>query len=369
VALFRVLSFVVALLASAGAVWVAGGRAVALSRAERPGTGLDVMSQVRAWREGFVADRGQLRIALLGDSMLMSHQGAPSVPARLVKLVNQARPSGSQVSLRPLPLSGWTMMGQYCALDEIIEAKPSLVVIELNPRALQPGGLGWYSFPELAGLIRGRRLWEAALLPLSDVGVTADRLLFYRLLVTMQLEGAWRAVTNRQAQILNSWGIFEGWTEKVTGVESMSERRMAAWNASMDRLTTPGKAGPNRVQMEMMLSAMLGGVAYRGNHRVEMLGAVLADLARAHIPVLLWVSPINVERVRSLGLSTDGLGRSIATLRKVAAEHGAQFLDLHQALPASAFRDAGDHFTVAGPDNGTSLVAAPLARAIARALQ
>jgi hypothetical protein len=187
--------------------------------------------------------------------------------------------------------------------------------------------------------------------------------------VKLGLEGLWGSLIDRQARVLNSWGIFEGWTEKVTGVASMNERRMAIWNATVSARTTPGKPGPNRVHVEMMLSAGLSGDGYRGSHRVEMLAALLRGLERAGIPVLVWVSPVNVEHVRSLGLSTDGLGRSIAALRKVARDSGAEFLDLHEALPGSAFRDAGDHYTVAGPDSGTSLVAAPLARAISRALQ
>lgn len=366
--LFRIVSFGLAFLVSASAVWVAGELAVASSGADRGPTALDIMGNVRTWRKRLAHDHRRRRVALIGDSMLGSEGDIPSladmVPARL----NASKPKKSRVSVHPLVVYGWTMIGEYCAADEIIAAKPELVVLELNLRALQPFPLAAAGFPELGGLIRGPRLLEAALLPLSDAGITLDRLLFHRLLVKYDLEDPWLALFDRQARLLNSRDVLERWIEKKTHVETVDLRKFSSVEEVFRRQLAPGGHRSQRWHVEATFGAVLGGME-RPNARLEVLGALLDHLRRAGVPVLVWASPVNVEYMRSLGLSMSGLDRSMVTIRRTVEQNGATFLDLHALLRDEAFRDLGDHYTLEGEVNGAEHVAEPLAEAIQSALQ
>jgi hypothetical protein len=73
---------------------------------------------------------------------------------------------------------------------------------------------------------------------------------------------------------------------------------------------------------------------------------------------------VNIEHIRSLGLSLDGLERSIVTIRQIVESSGAGFVDLHALLPDRAFRDARDHVTPDGEWNGTAMLGEQLARVI-----
>jgi hypothetical protein len=127
----------------------------------------------------------------------------------------------------------------------------------------------------------------------------------------------------------------------------------------------PGKVRQNRQAAEKALAGVLGGIGSRAP-RLVVLEALLEDLHRARIPVLLWVSPVNVEHLRSLGIRLDGLDRSMSTVEAAVRRTGADFVDLHAFLPDAAFRDAGDHMTANGDPDGLALVAARLVPEIRR---
>ena len=103
-----------------------------------------------------------------------------------------------------------------------------------------------------------------------------------------------------------------------------------------------------------------------GEARLRIFEALIKTYRRAGVPVLVWVPPLNIEQLRDLGLSVEGLNETVTVLRHLAEANGASLIDLHALLPDAAFLDSSDHFTVAGKPNGTAIVGVALARALAK---
>jgi hypothetical protein len=352
---------------SAGLSCFAVERALVLLRSERSNMTLDMIGVLRTFQDDLLRDPGHRRIALVGDSMLVAPAGTIPLPDRVEAILNRRRKQETHVSMHTLSWPAWGVIGEYCVADEIIGTKPNLIVLELNLRALESGPLGPFAYPELAGWIRSSRLVEASLLPLSDAGITLNRLLFYRLIVASHLDGAWVGLLDRQARLLHMRGTLEDWLERKTGITTVAARQLGAGAEAYRRLLVPGKLRAQRVQVDAMLGSVLGGIDAHDD-RLKVLEALLRTFRRADIPVLVWASPVNVQHMRSLGLSMDGLDRSLETVRAVVEPAGARFLDLHAVLTDLSFRDSGDHYTLEGEANGTAIVASRLARAIQRAM-
>jgi hypothetical protein len=364
----RLVTFLVAFGASAVSCARLADRAIAASGAERGAIALDFAPDVERWRKETLDAPAQRRIAFVGDSMLWSSEGAMSLPDRIARIVNRSLPKRKRWRPHPLASGGFTMLGEYCLADDIIDTKPSLLVLEVNLRALQPGPLGPFSRAELAGRIRWPRIVEAAFAPLSDAGLTVDRLLFYRLLTKLGLERPWSAVIDRQARLVNASTTFETWLETKTHSNTMERRQFQGGIDILARAFVPGKSvvRPTRENSLSQLGALFGGLE-APNGRLRVLELLLDDFRREGIPVLVWVSPVNVDHFRSVGLSTDGLAQSVQKLRAMAKASGASFVDLHEAVPDGGFRDSLDHYTVRGEQDGTAIVARELAKAIGRA--
>jgi hypothetical protein len=354
---------VLAFAAGGKLVWASAERAVVLFGATRSPMALDLVSRVQAFVAELAVDKTRRRVGFVGDSMLEAPPGETALPERALDAANRRVPGRRQLHGHALSVPAVTPIGEYCVLDELIDGKPDLIALELNLRALQPGPLGPFSYAEFSGWIRASRLREAAFLPLSDAQITLDRLLFYRFLVASHSEDAWRALLDRQATVLNTRDLLEGYIERRTGVSTSVERRLAAAGYGYARLLVPGTAFGTVAHVESMLGSVLQGVDSE-NPRLKLLRVLLMELRAAGIPTLVWVSPVNVDHMRSIGLSMDGLERSMGTIRAVVESAGASFLDLHDALRREAFRDSGDHYTYSGKPDGTAIVGARLGAAV-----
>jgi hypothetical protein len=119
----------------------------------------------------------------------------------------------------------------------------------------------------------------------------------------------------------------------------------------------------SRSRAEQSLGAVLRGLP-ADNPGLHFLNALLSRFRVANIPVLVYIAPFNIEYIKALGISTDGLPSSIASIRRVVESQGAQLLDLHASLPDAAFIDEGDHYQFNGEANGQRLLARPLAAAL-----
>jgi hypothetical protein len=364
--LLRGASFLVAFALSAVGIWRLSDLALTRLGVERGNTSLDFTEVLESWRSRALKEPEGRRIVFVGDSMMQSPSpGIRTLPDRVWRVANQHAPASRHFRSQALAIGGMTILPEYFLVDEITSAKPSLVVLEVNLRGMQPGSLGGFGLAELAGLVRWPRLAEAAFAPLGDAGLTFDRVLLYRLLTKNHLERPWAAVLDRQARTVNVLLKLEEGLERRLDVNTLFARKLAT-SGLFARNFVPKRPRASAFSVMASLGAALGRFE-APNDRLRLFELVLRDLKRAETPVLVWVSPVNVEHIRSLGLATDGLPWATAKLAAIARDAGASFLDLHALLPDAAFRDSGDHPTLEGTPDGTAAVAKELADAVSRA--
>ena len=364
--MFKVASFHVALVATAAAVWLFSGWLVDELDIPRPNLTLDLVPRVVAFRNSMKHDRARFRVAMMGDSMIFTEWPGKSVPS-WVEDELKSREGTPRTSVHVISYAAWGTAPEYCMADEIAKAKPDLLVLELNLRLLGPAPLGIVSYPELAGHIANDRLLEAAFLPLSHAGITLGKLLFHRSIVLSQHELHLRDIQMRQAKVFHLRETLEEWLDAKTGRQDYSMRKFAWGIGLSNRYLERGKkrSRDNPSHARDALGDVLDGIP-EDHPRLVVFGAMLADFKRRGVPVLVWVSPINLDHLNSLGLDTSHVDASISTIRKIVERHGARFVDLHALLHDAEFFDAGDHYTREGSPSGAQLVGQELGQAIGR---
>lgn len=361
--LFRAAAFVLSFIASAASVWALAGTLLTFVGSARRPLVVDIYAQARKWRRNLQRDQVHDRVALIGDSVLLSDWGnSVPVQVRNALFLHGAPP----LNVQSLGWPGLGSISEYCLADEIISAKPDLIVLEVNLRGFVAGPLGSAGYPELAGHIKTERLLEAATLPLSDGGITLDRLLFYRAIVASGFESAWVDVLDRQARLVHERENLEEWMEARTGGSALYARKVSLGIVAYARSLVPGRNRATRARLQKNLWPVFEGVP-PDTGRLRVLGAALRTFRRAGIPVLVWLAPANVQHFRYLGLDIEGLGRSAAAIRQVVEETGSAFVDLHYLLPDEGFADSSDHVTMGGYFDGAAALGDRLAVEIIKA--
>ena len=361
--LLRVVGFVLSFFASAWSVWLLSGALLTLVGSSRRPLVVDIYPQARKWRRSLQRDRVHARVALIGDSVLLS-DWANSVPVQVRRSLALRGPL--LLNVQSLGWPGLGPIAEYCLADEIIAAQPDLIVLEVNLRGFVAGSLGSAGYPELAGHIETGRLLEAATLPLSDAGITLDRLLFYRGLVAFGLEPAWIDVLDRQARLVHERDELELWVDASTGSKARYERKLSIGIVAYARSLVPGRNRATRARLQKNMWPVFEGISPETG-RLRVLGATLSTFRKAGIPVVVWLAPANVQHFRYLGLDVEGLDRSAAAIRQVVEGAGASFVDLHWLLPDAGFADSSDHVTMDGSFNGATALGARLALEITKA--
>lgn len=315
--------------------------------------------------------RGETTVALLGASALVSYPEGRRVPDRL-----QQRLSARVVSLG-MPGSG--PFDYYFLADEVAAVGPDAVVIAVNLDHFSEAWRDAYSRPQLAGWVRPARLAEALALPLERTGLTADRLLFYVAVVQAGGYDAWYWLTLRQAQLgrarerLEAWlqgGVYEPRSDTGDDTPERRFRRAVSRDTIARVFDSPDLRHYREPALREHYEAVLAGLP-DDDPVLEVLDATIRRLTGAGARVLVYVEPIETGPLRRAGLLDDageaGLSRSLAALAATARARGASFVDLHDALPSEAFRDAPGHLAfedgVDGPDRLAALLA-PAVRAL-----
>jgi hypothetical protein len=363
----RVFGFIASFLASIYAAWTLSALVVTKTKAQRMPITLDIIPQLGSFRKAMLGKSEKKRVALIGDSVLLPEPRKESVPIKLVKALG--RSSGTSADLHVLSWPALGPIAAYCLLDEILAVRPDIVVLEVNLRSVGARQLGAFGFPELAGYIRANRLPEAAFLPLSDAGITLDRLLMYRSLFALGAQKPWASLADRQARLVHVRDFVEDRIARATGGERALLGRqfaIAAWVYARD--LTPGRNRITKHAALVKLRPVLEGVPPEGT-RLRVLSATLERLGAAGVPTVVWVPPVNLEHMGSLGFSSDGLSRSAKSVGLVTKAAGASFVDLHGILGNDAFVDSGDHLTGDGSEDGARAVGDRLAREVSKALR
>jgi hypothetical protein len=362
---WRALLFSVGFIASASAVWLAASRAVDAAHIDRVALSFVLHDNALAFRKAFVKVRAPQRVAMVGDSTLMFAEGmkAPRIqtlPERVAAALRKYGERGERIAVKTLRVPGLGPPGMYFASDEIIAARPDRIVLALNLRCFT--SMRSFSYEESAGFMSVGQLLEALRLPMFAAGLTADRLLFYNALVALGADEVWPLVRQLQGRafklrehLANSADAAIGSTANADMQFGLGISRWGRTTISVDNLPRVSLEAAN-----LSLAPIVRGLSAQ-HSGLRILAAVLARFRRANIPTLVYVEPINVEHLRSIGLPLDQLPGSLRTIQRAVEREGAEFVDFHDILPERAFRDAGDHYTFDGQPNGTFRLASALA--------
>jgi hypothetical protein len=330
----------------------------------RPQITLDAVHTMRVQLAGpSQAPNASTKVVLVGDSLMMGAQlnSQTWVSGATANRLALARPA--PVATKSLVYSGLSVYSHYYVVDEILAMKPNLVVIEFN---LYYFSRFWQGRERvhLASLMRSTR-WPALLrLQPERVGLTVDKLLWFRSLYTADWFDDWRWLQLETARAAKGYWVaaeaLQAWSEATEGLQfrdRIRARRFGERNLPYRQRATPLYA------RELYGPALEGNVA--GHAVLDVLSALLSALEEQGVATMVFVPPYNVEHLRTIGVWNDaGVLETIAEVRRVAESEGARFVDLHDTLPDTAFRDSMDHLTDTGPESGVKQLSERLSREI-----
>ena len=354
------LAFLVALFFSFGLAQVLGASGI-----KAPRTNLDVLELFQSRLAEVEATGG---IAFLGDSTAMSGQGRQyTIPGRLGALLGEQAGGPPVVSLAE---AGLGPMDFYLLASEVAEARPSAVVLSVNMAALSHVWTQRLSHPEFASVIGGERWLSAFGLPPVVNAVKADRLFLYPVLEALGLRGAWQAIHRYQALVLQAWrdlgtaiGAGDGPWTRPGGIahEFASIKEAKDQKALLQEIL--------RVQQWNRYGKAIQGVEGE-DPSLQIIAAALEPWARADIPVLVVVIPINIELIDQLGIDDPvGRMRTVRALAGIARSVDARFLDLHTLLPEESFADWQGHYSLDPTPGAPSLIAESMVPVLASMVQ
>ncbi|MCC6766669.1 MAG: hypothetical protein IT293_18580 [Deltaproteobacteria bacterium] len=304
---------------------------------------------------------GGMRIVVMGDSTVVAYEQGRTVVDRLDQTLRAS--SAQRVRVDSLAALGMSAFEYYPLARRIADARPDAAVLAFNLQWLSRRWRDSLARPEMLALLRPRELPQAISEPLYWWNVTFDRLLLY---VTLWQVGAlepWHAYRVEQVRTGNGLDALRGAAQrrweglpadsKVTGMPPIP---LAFAEGRSDRL--------NAKVLRDLYEPALDGV-HADHPPLELFAAILEEFADKRIPILVYLTPVNVEWMRKVGiLDEQGLARTVHTLRTVCGAHGAVLLDLHALLPDAGFRDGGGHFATDQPGDGPLLVAQQVAPVI-----
>jgi hypothetical protein len=328
-------TFLVAVAAAGWGIYVAGG---AKARAVGNALYLHRSTTLRPLR----ARPARPPVVWLGDSTIMDVDQYPSyVPMVQAQVFAPVRLAEVRLEGPGLDFYAyWSLAGRIAALQ------PNVAVVIANLRNFGAEG-GERGFNDLVAEIDLRDLPETLELPYFIRGMTAPRLLLARALRTdvgeevfLRLEGA-----RRGAQDVPLWSVL--------GPKDRAE--------SAAQQFTRYTAMTDRVQRKF------DGPITRDMPMVRFAAATVERLTRAGIKVLVIVAPYPWELAVPAHYDEARFARRVALLRQVVEENGGELLDLHRALPRSAFRDVDCHLTKEGAVQMATLVTPELRRVLTAA--
>jgi hypothetical protein len=351
------------------------GRAV---HPDNPDVNLKVMIEIKRQLNRIAAHRGDpdvYSIAFLGDSTVIGYPEGLTVDKRLETVLASEWAGPSELRVESLSAMGMAPAAFYLLQDLINEAGPDIAIVTANLAVIRDPLSMELRRPELAGWVEFRRFYAALVTrDLHKFGVTADRLLLYKLFASTGVTPHWLSLSRQQARLGHLRESAErniaertGWTgETSTRLTRQVAARVESFDANDPSRRTA--EGARRYMGELM-------AGIDEDHWVlGVLRAILDDFRARGTATILYIPPVNVERLRTVGVYDEaGLSRSLELLEHIAIETGAEFADLHDLLPDTVFRDGGGHFKYEPPYDGPRLVAAALApyvqiqaRAVAR---
>lgn len=263
------------------------------------------------------------RIVVLGDSLNIC-ASPPVKTYNSVGLVVRSLSilAGRQLDVVDLTQPGLLPIHFYALLDDALETPVSVVALEVNLRTFLDHGVrgGEERLPGLA-----RKLDFGDALRVHDA-----------------LEREGMTVLDpplmRLKEQLGLLYVFEG--ARQGGVDLLSAAGTWAMNALglRKRWLGPTAEASRRLALSYM-------VDYASHPNATVLREAVRELHAAGVPVILYVSPVNVEYLRSRGDDFDAVGLELRLeeLRAAIGASRSEWLDLHATIPGRRFRDFQNH--------------------------
>jgi len=245
--------------------------------------------------------------------------------------------------LRVSSLAGFGMgpLDYYALVDPILESSIDGLVIGFNLGSLSAPWRALFTRSPLLALVAPHRLPEAVRLSLPAYGVRADELLLGVTIEQLGLRQEWNALTGRRVRASLARSALEDW---IAGHDQGPERRLEALRRNHKRQRDRNGTRYS-VQGALANHAEVMGGIEADNPTLALFHAALRRFRAAHLPVVVYTVPVNVEYLERIGvLDEEGLDRTLASLRWVTQDAGAVFVDGTRLFGDEEFRDAGGHF-------------------------
>ena len=291
--------------------------------------------------------QGLFRVVVLGDSLFLS-RGDEDHPRQVhhIPLAESLKKERVPAAVLPLVQTAFRPIHFWYILDDVLETRPDLVVIEINLRllGLQHHLPASYRFAALSRRLSLRRM-----------GMLRN---------AMQVEEVdpvepfvWKA-----SEAMGTLYALEG--ARGLGREMLTDlgNQTNAWLG----LTAIGRLNPFEALDTVEEAELMYGWEPGEHPGVEALRGVRDELQAHGIPVLFVVAPVRHELLRKLGVSDQiDLDSRIDRLQVELDASSLEWLNLSAALPDSSFHDQQNHLS----EDGLSMVADRIARRVNRRLQ
>jgi hypothetical protein len=320
---------------------------------------LDKVNLWWEWRDRYMpAIRASPRttLALLGDSVMVGRAplgvGAKNMAACLDDELKRIAPD-DPLRVAMLGWPGQSLFERYFLADELMATGARSILFPFNLGSASNLFRATTS-TELSGWIPFSRWAEAAALPLADIGLGVDQVALYGSGRALDAVRPWQALRRDQARL-------------AALLERLQDRLLTRPDGRTQLLARTWQELGRRVSARNYQPVFAG--LDRDHPAMRVLEATLRIYREHGARVLLFVDPIDLQDLAANGFPGDspGLRRSLQTVAEIAAENGATFVDLHDALPHAAFLDPMGHLRWDGDANGTQMLAEVLAPHVARA--
>jgi hypothetical protein len=332
-----------ALVAAGAWVWARHARLAAVATA---GTLVEsrVLPSIARWSTR-PRPAGTVGAVLFGDS-LVGIEPASTALGRGLRAELAAR--GTPVDLLEVTNHSFHAIEFYYLLDEVLAGRPRVAVIEVNLVSFAPD---WNSrrgrgFPELSRYLTFARA-HAVRDALAEERVGILDPWIYRL----------RAATHT--------------LHLIEGVRIQGQDVLAAWGdrvnrtLGLDALTLDERRRQDALAL-LHLGPDLARTWFGGDPTTTPTAHVLRVLVQAlrdaGVDVVLYVSPMNVERLAALGLTDElRLDDEVEAVRRAVGARPEEWVDLHAAARGSDFLDGAGHLRPPAIEALTPPIAAAVA--------
>ncbi|HYC21807.1 MAG TPA: hypothetical protein VEI94_03850 [Candidatus Bathyarchaeia archaeon] len=285
----------------------------------------DLVPALLRWRSSRPPE-GVDRGVMFGDSVLVlgcGKEGLRLEPMLAAELTSRGVPN----ELLSLAHGGFRATQFYYFLDDVLAGHPRLAAVEINLRSFSRD---WAEQPVLRFQNLSRKLdWQRALrvrAPLAKEEVSLLDPPVYRL-----------------EERLDALDVANGINIRGRGLLTDSGH---AVNRALGLRTA-------RVNYARTLDAERAIASYENDFADHWMAAMLRELLRglreAGVRTVLFVTPVNVDRIAELGLTERlDLPARIEDLRRAIGATPAEWRDLHAAVRAPEFRDESEHLQAGG---------------------